>query len=150
MKSILQDITFVIILISISVVIVGFLYKAVRAGYRKAMIEHLQNMTDYSAGSIQKVKLVSTPPIVEGRNPDIGVHTITHIPPNIAQSENKYALNVPSVDGIPLSAFPNIDMKSPWLLANIQTAEIPEKEGCRKSATGLFYECGVPPANTCE
>jgi hypothetical protein len=70
--------------------------------------------------------------------------------PNTALYGRKQVNLIPSIDGIPLSAFPNIEMHNPWSLANIEAAEVPEKSGCRKTVTGVFYDCGVPPANSCE
>lgn len=176
-----QDILFLISILLASTALILFLYKAVRAGYRKAMIEHMQNLSDssrmrydvedefmnwnengngneYGNGSEygngnerEKSKWVSTPVNTEKQiqKPSIGFHKVHMLAPNTAQYGRDYVVHVPSIAGIPMSAFPNIDMKNPWSLADIEAAEVPEKEGCRKSATGLFHECGVAPANLC-
>lgn len=149
--SYIQDTLFVIGLLALMAVIVLFLYKAVRAGYRRAMIEHMQNMSESTRqkDNTEVVELEDIPSNTEGQKPYIGVYKVHMLAPNTAQYGKRYATYVPSVAGIPLSAFPDIDMRNPWSLSDIEAAEVPEREGCRKSATGLFHECGVPPANMC-
>lgn len=162
-----QDILFVATILLASVAIVAFLYKAVRAGYRRAMIEHMQNMTESSRyanngngdgsgndnvndnGNLE-IALEPVPSSIKERKPYIGMYKVHMLAPNTAQYGRRYAVHVPAVAGVPLSAYPDIDMRNPWSLADIEAAEVPEKEGCRKSATGLFHECGVLPANHCE
>lgn len=160
-----QDILFVISILLASTALILFLYKAVRAGYRKAMIEHMQNMSDTSRmhatfddengteneneNGNENGNWIATPYSSETQKPTIGFHKVHMLVPNTAQYGRDYVIHVPSIAGIPMSAFPNIDMKNPWSLADIEAAEVPEKEGCRKSATGIFHECGVAPANLC-
>ena len=166
----LQDSLFVLLLLVLMTGLVFFLSGAVRAGYRRAMIEHMQNMSESSRlrDSTEEVELedipknaehMNIPAILENeslpnnrehRRPKVGISTIQMLAPNTAQYGRKQPDLIPSIDGIPLSAFPNIEMRNPWSLANIEAAEVPEKAGCRKTVTGVFYDCGVPPANYCE
>lgn len=148
----LQDSLFVVLLLVIMATVIFFLYGAVRAGYRRAMIEHLQNMSESPkfSDSTEHIELEQLPSNVEGQKPQIGMYMVHMLAPNTAQYGRRYATYVPSVDGIPLSAYPNIDMRNPWSLSDIEAAEVPEKVGCRKSVTGLFNDCGVAPANICE
>lgn len=147
----LVDILFVIVVISLSALTITFLWTAVRSGYRKAMIESMQTMTasqrfDDSTEIIELEEIASN----QGRKPYIGMYKVHMLAPNVAQYGYQNATYIPTIAGIPMSAFPDIDMRKPWALADIEAAEVPEKEGCRKSATGLFHECGVLPSNTCE
>jgi len=172
----LQDSLFVLLLLALMTGIIFFLSGAVRAGYRRAMIEHMQNMSESTRlrDSTERVELedipkttnLSNPPVVsESENPSaaaeqeqkrqsqqsgINIPNVRMLSPNTAQYGRKQTTIIPSIDGIPLSAFPNIEMRNPWSLANIESAEVPEKAGCRKTVTGMFYDCGVPPANSCE
>ena len=147
----LQDSAFIFVLLALMTGIIFFLSGAVRAGYRRAMIEHMQNMTESPRlhDSTEKVELEDLPKNVEGQKPKIGMFKVHMLSPNTAQYGRKYANFIPSIDGIPLSAFPNIEMHNPWALSDIEAAEAPDKVGCRKSVTGLFNDCGVAPANIC-
>jgi hypothetical protein len=155
--SLLLDIVFVMALIAAMATVVMFLYKAVRAGYRRAMIEHMRNMTESTRlrDSTESTELEDIPQAQvqeqahEQGNPS-GSRGVPMLAPNTSRYSRGYANHVPSVNGIPLSAYPNIDTRIPWSSANIEAAELPEKEGCRKSTTGMFYDCGVTPANFCE
>jgi len=148
----LQDSLFVLLILALMAGLVFFLSGAVRAGYRRAMIEHMQNMTESPRlrDSTEKVELEDLPANVDGQKPETSIRKVHMLAPITAQYGRKYANFIPSVDGIPLSAFPNIEMRNPWSLANIEAAELPEKSGCRKTVTGLFYDCGVAPSNICE
>jgi hypothetical protein len=166
----LQDSLFVLLLLALMAGLVFFLYGAVRAGYRRAMIEHMQNMTESPRlrDNTEKVELEDIPKSVEHGNlssssenksltnsrgiqsPKVGVFNVQMLAPNTAQYGRAQTTLIPSIDGIPLSAFPNIEMRNPWSLANIEAAEVPEKAGCRKTVTGVFYDCGVLPSNHCE
>ena len=163
--SLLTDSVFVMTLVAAMAAVVMFLYKAVRAGYRRAMIEHMQNMAESTRlrDSTESTELEDIPQMQaheqsreqsqeqtrdQGSPSDSrGVPTLA---PNTARYSRDYANHVPSVNGIPLSAYPNIDARIPWSSTDIEAAELPEKEGCRKSTTGMFYDCGVAPANFCE
>lgn len=173
---ILQDSVFIFVLLALMTGLIFFLSGAVRAGYRRAMIEHMQNMSESTRlrDSTEKVELedipkttnLSNPPVVsdsensstsaeqeqkmQSQQPGIHAPNVRMLAPNTAQYGRGKPDLIPSIDGIPLSAFPNIEMRNPWSLANIEAAEVPEKAGCRKTVTGVFYDCGVPPANSCE
>jgi hypothetical protein len=167
---VLQDSVFIFILLALMTGLVFFLSGAVRAGYRRAMIEHMRNMTESPRmrDSSEKVELEDIPKKAEQGNipanleneivsnkiqnqqPGIHASNVRMLAPNTAQYGRSHTTLIPSIDGIPLSAFPNIEMRNPWSLANIEAAEVPEKAGCRKTVTGVFYDCGVPPANSCE
>lgn len=160
-SSLLSDSVFIMTLIAAMAAVVMFLYKAVRAGYRRAMIEHMRNMTESTRlrDSTESTELENIPQTQaheqsqeqahDQGNPS-GSRGVPTLAPNTARYSRGYANHVPSVNGIPLSAYPNIDTRIPWSSADIYAAELPEKEGCRKSTTGMFYDCGVAPANFCE
>lgn len=172
----LQDSVFIFVLLALMTGLIFFLSGAVRAGYRRAMIEHMQNMTESpkfrdstenteledipkntnlrsereGAGANSENLSTSEERKEESQQTGINVPNVRMLAPNTAQYGRKNTTLLPSIDGIPLSAFPNIEMRNPWSLANIEAAEVPEKAGCRKTVTGVFYDCGVPPANLCE
>jgi len=166
----LQDSLFVLLLLALMTGLVFFLSGAVRAGYRRAMIEHMRNMTESPRlrDSTEEVKLEDIPKNAEHKiipanlenesvsnnrehqSPKVGIPNVQMLAPNTARYGRGKPDLIPAIDGIPLSAFPNIEMRNPWSLANIEAAEVPEKAGCRKTVTGVFYDCGVPPANSCE
>ena len=178
----LQDSVFIFVLLALMTGLIFFLSGAVRAGYRRAMIEHMQNMTESPKfrDSTENTELEDSPKNTnlrseregagaksenqstdagrereqrkesESQQPGIHAPNVRMLAPNTAQYGRKNTTLLPSIDGIPLSAFPNIEMRNPWSLANIEAAEVPEKAGCRKTVTGVFYDCGVPPANLCE
>lgn len=172
----LQDSVFIFVLLALMTGLIFFLSGAVRAGYRRAMIEHMQNMTESPRlrDSTERVELEDIPKNTnlrseregadmntknpstsaerkeESQQPGIHAPNVRMLAPNTAQYGRSQTTLIPSIDGIPLSAFPNIEMRNPWSLANIEAAEVPEKAGCRKTVTGVFYDCGVAPANLCE
>lgn len=42
---------------------------------------------------------------------------------------------------------PEIERRIPWTQDKIDIAQIPNNELCRKSITGMMFDCGVPAAN---
>ena len=59
----LQDSVFIFVLLALMTGLIFFLSGAVRAGYRRAMIEHMQNMTESPKlrDSIEEVELEDIP-----------------------------------------------------------------------------------------
>lgn len=141
----ISDFVFVLaILGSVSIVIL-FLWKAVRTGYKKAMIENLQSRSNPK--NMEVVELEPFPQPEPGRKPHIGMYKVHVLAPQTAQYGKENAVYVPTVAGMPASVIPNVSMKAPWSISQVQAAEVPEVEGCRRTATGLFHECSVPPAS---
>ena len=151
---VISDLLFVLFVLLIVGLTITFLWKAVRAGYRKAMIENLQNYMSYKTSSPRmqdngvSVEMEPFPQPKPGQKPVIGMYRVHMLTPSVAQYGKKNAVYIPTVEGIPASALPNISMKDPWTFESIAAAEKPESDVCRKSATGLFYECGVPPSSS--
>ena len=151
---VISDILFVFAVLLIVGLTILFLWKAVRTGYRRAMIENLQNHMDYKTSSPRmqdsdvSVEMEPFPQPNPLQKPYIGMYRVHMLTPSVAQYGKENAVYIPTIDGIPASALPNVSMKDPWSFESIAAAEKPESEVCRKSATGLFYECGVPPASS--
>lgn len=151
---VISDILFVLIVLLIVGLSITFLWKAVRAGYRKSMIESLQGHMYYRTSSPRaqdegiSVELKPFPQPNLEQKPHIGMYKVHMLSPSVAQYGKENAVYVPTIDGVPASALPNISMKSPWSFESIAAAEKPDSDVCAKSATGLFYECGVPPASS--
>jgi len=149
-----SDIFFVLFVLLIVGLTILFLWKAVRAGYRKAMIENLQGHMQFRTASPRSqdegvsVEMEPFPQPRPEQKPYIGMYRVHMLGPSVAQYGKENAVYIPTVDGLPASALPNISMKAPWSFESIAAAEKPESDVCRKSATGLFYECGVPPASS--
>jgi len=151
---VISDLFFVFIVLLIVGLTIMFLWKAVRAGYRKAMIESFQGQMSYRSSSPRmqedglSVEMEPFPQPRPEQKPYIGMYRVHMLTPSVAQYGKENAVYIPTVDGLPASALPNVSMKAPWSFESIAAAEKPESEVCRKSATGLFYECGVPPASS--
>jgi hypothetical protein len=149
-----SDVLFVIVILAIIGLTITFLWKAVRAGYRRAMIEGLQGQMNYRTSSPRmqdtgvSVELEPFPQPKPEQKPSIGMYKVHMLAPSVAQYGKQNAVYIPTVEGIPASALPNVSMKDPWSFESIQAAEKPESEVCARSATGLFYECGVPSSNS--
>ena len=150
----LTDVLFVLLLLLIVGLTIAFLWKAVRAGYRKALIENLQGHMNYRTSSPRlqnegvSVEMEPFPQPKSGQKPTIGMYKVHMLAPSVAQYGKQNAVYIPTIDGVPASALPNVSMKDPWSFESIAAAEKPESSVCRKSATGLFYECGVPASSS--
>lgn len=150
----LTDLLFVLLVLLIVCLTIAFLWKAVRAGYRKALIENLQGYMNYRTSSPRmqdegvSVEMEPFPQPKPGQKPTIGMYKVHMLTPSVAQYGKQNAVYIPTVDGVPASALPNVSMKDPWSFESIAAAEKPESNVCRKSATGLFYECGVPASSS--
>lgn len=155
MGNLLLDLVFTVVIVFIAGLTITGLWKAVRAGYRRAMIETIQNMGTsglvtknpaiYGLDAVELEKMKQTKP---EQKPHIGMYTVHMLAPNVAQYGKDKAVYIPTVAGIPASALPNLSFKDPWQLSKVMAAQVPEVEECGRSATGLFYECGVPAANS--
>lgn len=149
-----SDILFVLTILVVVGLTIAFLWKAVRAGYRKAMIEGMQGQMNYRTSSPRlqdtgvSVEMEPFPQPKTNQKPSIGMYKVHMLSPSVAQYGKQNAVYIPTIEGIPASALPNVSMKDPWSFESIAAAEKPESEVCRKSATGLFYECGVPSAES--
>ena len=147
MGRIISDFVFVAMILACLSIVIMFLWNAVRIGYKKAMIEQLQNRTNKNPHTMEVVELEPFPQPEPGRKPHIGMYKVHLLAPQTAQYGKENAVYIPTVAGLPASAIPNVSMKAPWSISQVEAAEVPEVEGCRRTATGLFHECSVPPAN---
>lgn len=150
----LKDILFLSFILSIIGLTIAFFWKAVRTGYRKAMIENLQNHFKFQQSSprmldtSETIELEPFPQPKTGQKPHIGMYKVHMLSPSTAQYGKQNAVYIPTREGIPASALPDISMKDPWAFNEIVAAQKPEIENCERSATGLFQDCGVPSANS--
>jgi len=149
-----SDILFVLSILVVVGLTITFLWKAVRSGYRRAMIEGIQGHMNYRISSPRlqdtgvSVEMEPFPQPQENQKPAIGMYKVHMLSPPVAQYGKQNAIYIPTIEGIPSSALPSVSMKDPWSFESIAAAEKPDSKVCRKSATGLFYECGVPSAES--
>jgi len=167
------DVFFVSMILLSLFFIIQLLWTVVKTGYKRAMIENMQQM-DYKK-TLEVAQLEEAPGlgkrrfgnlILKGKDAEvpseedkslqrdddiqqmIGMYKVHMGAPATAQYGRENATYIPSLNHLPMSTIPNVNMKAPWSLSQIQAAEVPDKVGCRKSATGLFHECGVEPISS--
>lgn len=141
-----KDILFLLIIMCIVMMIIAFLKRPLVSGYRRAMIERMTSMDESpsSRNKTEAVDLEEYPSRYPHQKPYVGMYKVHMLGVNNAQHGRDHAVYVPLEGGLPMSALPNLSVKQPWALADIEAAQVPEREECERSVTGLFYSCGVP------